>query len=104
MFEDKAYDDSRKSYFHINAPIMMTFIFFWVWLAWRASANWKEFLISFAIYFVILGVAFFWTATEYLFHRFSRHVENRMDPEAQADPDWLESKFKGHLGHHVFMN
>lgn len=104
MYEDKVYDESRKNYFHINAPIVMTFIIFWIWLAWRASTNLNEFLISFATYFVILGVVCFWTATEYFYHRFSRHGENRMDPEGPADPDYMESIFRGHLGHHVFMN
>ena len=50
------------------------------------------------------GLAFGWTTSEYIYHRFYLHRECELDPEGKADPDLLETLFVTHLHHHVFMN
>jgi hypothetical protein len=83
---------------------MMVFVTSNIALSYYTSSDLNEFAYNFMMYFVVLGVACMWTVTEYVMHRFSRHGENFLDPEGPADPDYLESIFKGHLSHHVFMN
>jgi uncharacterized membrane protein SpoIIM required for sporulation len=83
---------------------MMTFVLLWIGTSYNLSETFNEFAFNFVVYFLLLGLFFFWTFTEYYMHRFSRHAENFLDPEGEADPDHLESIFKGHLSHHVFMN
>ena len=50
------------------------------------------------------GLLIVWTFTEYFYHRFMFHREVGLDPEAEADPDFLEEIFVSHIHHHVFMN
>ena len=58
---------------------------------------------NFTLYF-IGGTIVMWTLTEYGFHRFLLHKEVNLDPEAEADGEFLASIFSSHLHHHVFMN
>jgi hypothetical protein len=83
---------------------MLTLILIWIGTSFKLTETLYEFAFNSVVYFGFLGLGCCWTFTEYYLHRFSRHAECFLDPEAEADPNHLESIFKGHLSHHVFMN
>ena len=67
------------------------------------SQSMTEIGFNFSVYFAG-GVMITWTLTEYYFHRFELHKEVKLDPNVEADGEFLAQIFSSHLHHHVFMN
>lgn len=104
------YEDEKLEYYYKwrldyanNCKMLIPLVTLYLGLAYYLSMDTLEFAKHFLMFF-LGGLAFGWTTSEYIYHRFYLHRECELDPEGKADPDLLETLFVTHLHHHVFMN
>jgi hypothetical protein len=86
-----------------NVKVVGSIVVLFFFLSVYLTETWFEVAKNFFAYF-LGGFVVMWTLTEYVFHRFLLHKEVKLDPEAEADGEYLASIFSAHLHHHVFMN
>jgi len=103
MFEDPSDDASEKTYFSTNLKVVAPIIVLLVCVAYATAESPTHFART-AVVSLPVGVAFLWTAIEYIFHRFLLHRELNLDNDAAADGEHLARIFANHLHHHVFCN
>lgn len=103
LHEDPVVDAAERKDFKLNLAVLLPIEFLFILLAWASAPSLSDFAFNMAVYYMA-GVAIFWTAIEYIFHRFLLHRELELDPNAEANPDVLADIFSRHVHHHVFMN
>lgn len=103
LFSDPKRDFNHKRDFSNNVKVLIPFLCLFLCMSWLSSPSAYDFAFNMSVYFSS-GVAIFWTAIEYYFHRIVLHGELNLDPNAEADPDQLARIFSAHTHHHVFMN
>lgn len=103
LFEDKEEDENSKTYYShaiITSLIIVSALLIQAFLSKKSLTS---FFVN-GLWCLSLGIAIFWTYTEYFFHRFVLHRELNIKPDEPDNPERNYELFKKHLQHHVFMN